>query len=276
MGHFGKHYLGWRRDVPDHRDFLYGAPPRTLLALPPHVDLRTAKPALLPAVYDQGRIGSCTANAIAAAVQFDRKKSSEAPDFIPSRLFIYYNERSVEHDVLFDRGAQIRDGIKTVVKVGVCPETMWAYDDTPADPDTEQFAPGTKAAEKPTPSCFAEAKRFEALAYLRIVQNLQQLCGCLAEGFPFVFGISVYRSFWDDKGTPRTMIPLPSRTELAAQPVGGHAILAVGYDDHKSVVICRNSWGPDAQDHGYFYLPYSYLTSATLASDFWTIRRMTA
>jgi C1A family cysteine protease len=276
MGHFGKHYFGWRRDVPDHRDFLYGAPPRTLLALPPHVDLRTAKPALLPAVYDQGRIGSCTANAIAAAVQFDRKKSGEAPDFIPSRLFIYYNERSIEHDVPYDRGAQIRDGIKTVVKLGVCPETMWSYDDTPADPDTEQFAPGTKAGEKPTASCFAEAKRFEALAYLRIVQNLQQLCGCLAEGFPFVFGISVYRSFWDDKGTPRTTIPLPSRTELAAQPIGGHAILAVGYDDHKSVVICRNSWGPDAQDHGYFYLPYSYVSDATLASDFWTIRRMTA
>jgi C1A family cysteine protease len=276
MGHFGKHYLGWRRDVPDHRDFLYGASPRTLLALPQHVDLRAGKPPLLPAVYDQGRIGSCTANAIAAAVQFDRKKAGEAPDFVPSRLFIYYNERSIEHDVLYDRGAQIRDGIKSIVKVGVCPETMWPYDDTPADPDTEQFAPGTKAGEKPTPGCFAEAKRFEALAYLRVAQNLQQLCGCLAEGYPFVFGISVYRSFWDDKGTPHTTIPLPTRTELAGQPVGGHAILAVGYDDHKSVVICRNSWGPDAQDHGYFYLPYSYLTSATLASDFWTIRRMTA
>jgi len=276
MGHFGNHYLGWRRDVPDHRDFLYGANPRTLLALPDHVDLRTAKPPLLPAVYDQGRIGSCTANAIAAAVQFDRKKGGETPDFVPSRLFIYYNERSIEHDVGFDKGAQIRDGIKSLVKVGVCPETLWPYDDTPADPNTEQFPPGAKAGEKPTPNCFAEAKRFEAIAYLRVAQNLQQLAGCLAEGYPFVFGITVYRSFWDAKGTPHVTIPLPTQAERAAQPVGGHAIVGVGYDNKKEVVICRNSWGPTNQDHGYFYLPYAYVTDATLASDFWTIRRMTA
>jgi C1A family cysteine protease len=276
MGHFGKHYFGWRPDVPDHRDFLYGAPPRTLLALPDHVDLRAAKPALLPPVYDQGRIGSCTANAIAAAVQFDRKKSGEAPDFVPSRLFIYYNERAIEHDVGFDKGAQIRDGIKSIVKQGVCPETMWTYDDTPADPDTEQFGPGVKAGEKPTAACYAEAKRFEALAYLRVAQNLQQLSGCLAEGYPFVFGITVYRSFWDAKGVPQVTTPLPTQAERAGQPVGGHAILGVGYDNHKDVVICRNSWGAENQDHGYFYLPYAYVTDATLASDFWTVRRMTS
>src|SRR5713101_59440 len=77
MARHGRHF-GWRPDQPDHRDYYYGAPPTNLRALPPSVDLRGQ----MPPVYDQGRIGSCTANAIAGAIQFDRKKAGEVPDFV--------------------------------------------------------------------------------------------------------------------------------------------------------------------------------------------------
>ncbi len=80
-----------------------------------------------PPVYNQGQLGSCTANAIAGAIQFDRMKQKLAPDFTPSRLFIYYNERVIEHSVASDSGAQIRDGIKSVARQGDCPETEWPY-----------------------------------------------------------------------------------------------------------------------------------------------------
>src|SRR5439155_18039799 len=110
--------LGWVRDLPDHRDQLFSVPHAVLSALPKSIDLRPK----CPPVYDQGRIGSCTANAIAGAVQFDRLKNAQSPDFVPSRLFIYYNERYIEHDVGYDRGAQLRDGIKSINKLGVCPE----------------------------------------------------------------------------------------------------------------------------------------------------------
>jgi hypothetical protein len=109
--------LGWVPDLPDHRDLMYSTPLQHLQQLPASVDLR---PHISFAPYDQGRIGSCTANAIAAAVQFDRIKMSQAPDFTPSRLFIYYNERAMEHHVPSDAGAQIRDGIKSVAKLGAC------------------------------------------------------------------------------------------------------------------------------------------------------------
>ena len=102
---------GWMPDLPDNRDHLYAAPMAKLGPLPAKVDLRKR----CPPVYNQGQIGSCTANAIAAALQFDRKKQ-KLSDFIPSRLFIYYNERSMEHSVPLDNGAQIRDGIKSVGK----------------------------------------------------------------------------------------------------------------------------------------------------------------
>src|SRR5205085_6547955 len=111
---------GWIPDIPDQRDFLYAAPPAFLRALPPKVDLRKK----CPPVYDQGQLGSCTANAVAGAVEFDQMRERLPQIFIPSRLFIYYNERVIEGTVKTDACAMLRDGIKTVAKQGSCPEPM--------------------------------------------------------------------------------------------------------------------------------------------------------
>src|SRR5215831_487769 len=110
-----KHSYGWVRDLPDHRDSFFSSP-LAATALPAHVDLR----AQCPPVYDQGQLGSCTANAIAAAIDFDRQKQS-LPLLFPSRLFVYYNERAKEHTVNSDAGARIRDGIKSVAAQGAPP-----------------------------------------------------------------------------------------------------------------------------------------------------------
>src|SRR3954452_20400298 len=114
--------FGWIPDLPDARDHMYAAPVAHLTALPPKMDLRPQCP---KTVYDQGELGSCTGNAIAGAIHFDRLKQTLTPDFVPSRLFIYYNERVIEGDVESDNGAQIRDGIKSVAKQGVPPEADW-------------------------------------------------------------------------------------------------------------------------------------------------------
>jgi C1A family cysteine protease len=113
---------GWVADLPDHRDHIYAAPMQVVTSLPPKVDLTQQ----CPSVYDQGELGSCTANAIAAALEFDLMKEKKQ-DFMPSRLFIYYNEREIEGTVDSDSGAQIRDGIKSVASQGDCPEREWPY-----------------------------------------------------------------------------------------------------------------------------------------------------
>jgi C1A family cysteine protease len=113
-----KHFYGWVPDIPDHRDFWFAAPVENMAALPPSVDLRPQCP---KEVYDQGQLGSCTANAIAGALEFDQRKQS-LKTFTPSRLFIYYNERVMEGTVDSDSGAQIRDGIKSVGNIGACPK----------------------------------------------------------------------------------------------------------------------------------------------------------
>jgi C1A family cysteine protease len=258
--------LGWQRDLPDHRDFLYSAPLAQLKALPQKVDLRKS----CPPVYNQGAIGSCTANAIAAAVQFDRLKNSQKPDFVPSRLFVYYNERAIEHTIHYDAGAQLRDGIKSVAKQGVCPEKEWPYDDTAPSNENAPFPVGAPAGLKPLAKCYNDAAKYTAVSYQRVVQTLAQMKGCLAEGYPFVFGFTVYEKWYDNE---TKVLPLPSANEGV---VGGHAVLAVGYDDAKQLFTFRNSWGVSAGDKGYFYMPYAYLTDASLANDLWTIRGMKA
>lgn len=247
-----KHSYGWVPDLPDHRDLLFAAPPEAAVSLPSSVDLRPKCPA---EVYDQGQLGSCTANAIAGAIEFDQLKQ-KLTSFTPSRLFIYYNERVMEGTVNSDSGAQIRDGIKSVGSIGACPEKDWAYDIT-------------KFVEKPPKPAFKDAPLGKALMYQRVPQILNQMKGCLASGYPFVFGFTVYESFESDQVAKTGQVSMPAPAEKV---LGGHAVLAVGYDDQPQSFIVRNSWGPQWGMKGYFVMPYAYLTDGNLADDFWTVR----
>jgi C1A family cysteine protease len=254
--------LGWIPDLPDHRDLTYSAPLRLAkAALPALVDLRKK----CPPVYDQGNLGSCTANGIAGAIEFDQMKE-RSRRFTPSRLFIYYNERVMEHSVLVDAGAQIRDGIKSVAKKGVCPEALWTYDDT-APLQEGQPCPACKFATKPPASCYREAKKHTVKSYSRVPRNLSVMKRCLAEGYPFVLGFTCYSNLPFKTKTGNIPMPGPSDTVI-----GGHCVLAVGYDDSAQAFLIRNSWGKGWGKNGYGTLPYSYLLQPDLSDDFWTIR----
>ncbi len=243
--------FGWLPDLPDARDHLFSAPQAVLDDMPSKVDLRPG----CPPVYDQGVLGSCTANAINAAFQY-LQKSQKSKDFMPSRLFVYYNERVMLGTVDTDSGAMIRDGVKSVAKAGVCPEDMWPYDIT-------QFT------VKPTKPCYTEALKNQALVYRRVLNtSLHQLQGALASGTPVIFGFSVYESFQGQDVARTGVVPLPPRGEKL---LGGHAVLAVGYDDATQRFLVRNSWGAGWGDDGYCTMPYGYLTDSGLAQDFWAI-----
>lgn len=242
--------FGWKRDLPDHRDkkFKITAP----IPPPALVDLRPK----MPVVYNQGRLGSCTANAIGAAFQFEQMKQN-AKNWIPSRLFIYYNERAMEGTINEDAGAMIRDGIKSLVKEGVCPETMWAYIES-------------KFRQKPCECCYKEALNNQLLEYLRISPHtLYEVKQCLAQGYPVIFGFMIYESMMTEEVARTGMVPIPDNRE---QPIGGHAVLAVGYDEEKKCLIVRNSWGTEWGVNGYFYLPYWFVETPNASADYWTIR----
>jgi C1A family cysteine protease len=245
---------GWRPDAPDGRDLLYGAPVKALDKLPAKVDLRDD----CPRVYNQGQLGSCTANAIGAALEFEQMRQHEEA-FTPSRLFIYYNERLIEGSVGSDNGAEIRDGIKSVAKEGACRENpTWPYKIG-------------KFANEPPKGAYTEARKHQAIRYLRVTQTLSQLKGCLASGYPFVFGFAVYESFESQQVANSGHVPMPKAGE---KNLGGHAVMAVGYEEARQWFIVRNSWGRRWGMDGYFTMPYPYLLQQSLSRDFWTIRRV--
>ena len=251
---------GWRPQLPDARDRLYAA--KLTGPLPSECDLRPS----MPPVYDQGQLGSCTGNAIAAAMEYERERQGLS-DFIPSRLFVYYNERALEGTVSSDSGAVIRDGIKVVNSDGVCPETLWPY-------DIGMFS------VKPPKRCYVAAETDKAVQY-EAIQTLGDLKDAIASNLSVVFGFTVYQSFESPAVAQSGVLPMPEPGEAT---VGGHAVVAVGYSDSKNQVIVRNSWGASWGDHGYFYMPYQYMTGskasvdsspingAHLANDFWAIQ----
>lgn len=248
--------FGWQPDLPDHRDLRYAVHRMGLeapRALPAKVDLRGPD---MPAPYDQKQLGSCTANAIGAAFAFEHRRQ-QLGAIMPSRLFIYYGERAMEGTVRSDAGAQIRDGIKVVARLGAPEEKLWPYE--PA-----------KFARKPPAAAYRNALEHKAVAYFRVDHTrLDELLNCLAGGFPFVFGFTAYDAFEGESVAKTGVLNLPKRGERV---VGGHAVVAVGYDQRTERFLVRNSWGKDWGRQGYFTMPYRYLTHGDLADDFWTIR----
>ena len=209
------------------------------------VDLR----AQLPPVYDQGSLGSCTANALCAAFAYAVK------NFQGSRLFLYYNERMLEDSTNYDAGAYLHDGIKTLEIHGLCTEAGWPYIIS-------------KFATKPTPFCYKAGLLNKVISAYNVPTNLADMKASLIAKRPFVLAFLVYSSFQTTSVTRTGIVPMPGKHESV---LGGHAVLVCGYNDAKQWFIVRNSWGSGWGDKGYFYMPYAYFTNPTLTSDIWAI-----
>ena len=244
-------WYGWLPDLPDQRDFAYTAIKPRIEKLPSKVDLRSK----CSPIENQGELGSCTANALVGALEFLEIK--DGAKFIDlSRLFVYYNERAIEGTVNQDSGAFLRDGIKSLAQQGVCPEAEWPY----------RIRDFTK---KPSRKCYSDAEKHQITSYLRI-STVDEMRTCLADGFPFVFGFTVYSAFESAAVAKTGVLNLPAKGERV---MGGHAVIAVGYDDSQKRFIIRNSWDTNWGMKGYFTMPYDYLDpKSNLADDFWTIR----
>lgn len=268
----GKHGgYGWTPDLPDHRDLLFAPEPSALkkLATTPHFDLSNVR--AMPPVWNQSQLGSCTAHSVGAAFAFAsavtggvvgarKPKPKPGPKprggvFDPSRLWIYYQERVIEGTVDQDSGAMIRDGFKVCAKLGVAPEADWPYDiATFAEP------PSAKAAK--------DALLHQALVYRAISQDLTSIKAALVGGYPVSFGFTVYESFESSTVASTGTVPMPTTNERV---LGGHAVLAVGYDDPSQRFIVRNSWGTGWGKSGYCTMPYAYLLDPNLSDDFWQV-----
>lgn len=262
--------MGWMRDLPDYRDFQAESPGVQEIrkksrkikrkVLPATVDLRP----WCPPIEDQEDLGSCTANAGVGLLEyFQRRAFGKHLD--GSRIFLYKVTRNLL-GWTGDQGAYLRTTMKAMVLFGVPPESYWPY-------VTEDFE------KEPPAFCYAFAQSYQTTKYYRLDppgqstdKTLEVAKKNLAAELPFMFGFSVYSSIppiGDGKGE----IPFPGPGDSF---LGGHAIVAVGYDDKKKIgrdtgaLLIRNSWGTDWGGKGYGWLPYSYV-EAGLAVDFWSL-----
>jgi C1A family cysteine protease len=264
--------MGWERDLPDFRDYVpEAAEVKAVLAksqplkaaksaLPKLVDLRQ----WCSPIEDQGNLGSCTANAGVGLVEyFQRRAFGKHLD--GSRLFVYKATRNLLRWT-GDQGAYLRDTMKALVLFGVPPETYWPYKVSKFDDEPPAF-------------CYAFGQSFQAIKYYRLdprgassSQVLSAVRQSLAAGLPSMFGFSVYSSMPGvNEGSGD--IPMPKPGDKLE---GGHAVVAVGYDDGKKIgkdkgaLLIRNSWGTAWGEKGYGWLPYAYVEEG-LAVDFWSL-----
>jgi len=284
------------RDPKDARDHIYVPKDEVLKSLTKGVDLRSQD----GPIFDQGQLGSCTANGWLGLFMFVAIKLFKNT-FLGSRLQLYYDERVLNGTPTEDSGAYVRDGAKCLADTGVCSEQTCPY-------DISNFA------DKPSDAAYAEAANNKIVEYMRIQQDITHLKACLTEGFPFVFGFDVYESFESATVARTGIMPMPKSGEKV---LGGHCVEGIGYIDAQgethffrtidrikyaigqclskichgvriasgirvlpvtpptNVIICRNSWGTGWGDSGYFYMPYAYISDSKYCDDFWTIRQLT-
>lgn len=247
---------GYRASIPKAGSKQF-ASSRSTSNLPPKIDLRK----YMTRVEDQGSLGSCTANAVAGAYEYLVKRHKEIDDYDVSRLFIYYNARTIDGNPEEDAGCVIASAIESLKESGACSEETWPY-------EIEEFA------EEPPEEAYTEAAGFIVEDIQVVPATLKAWKEALVEENPIIFGLNLFNSF-DSQRKPG-LVPKPTSKEVAREEHSGHAMLCVGYSDRDKVFIVRNSWGEEWGDKGYCYIPYDYLMNPKYnQGDSWIIKQLT-
>jgi C1A family cysteine protease len=270
---FAKLQIPISRNLYRSKAWLTNKRSRQYLFLPDAVDLSF----WCPEVEDQGKLNSCTAFAGVALIEYFANRSLNKYTSV-SPLFLYKAARNLGSQI-GDMGATVRDTMKAMTLFGVPPEQYWSYQEELVD-------------DEPPPFCYAFAQNYQTLKFFRLDNSkistetlLFQIKAVLAAGFPCMFGFTVYASAYESVNIENGYFPFPHQQR--DKVVGGHAVVAVGYSDYKTLdsdrklvdtnsdrgaLLIRNSWGTKWGQGGYGWLPYQYVLQG-LTGDWWSLTK---
>jgi C1A family cysteine protease len=246
---------GWKRDLPSPFHPMHEHLDLEAHPILPETDMRGKWP--LP--YDQGPLGSCTGNGFGGAMHYALKQAGKVDaTWLPSRLFVYYNERAREGTINDDAGAMLADGVKVLQHNGVPDERLCPY-------DINRFT------QRPSASAFSAALKHRATSVGKVRQTHNDLRTALSQGYNIVFGFSVFEEFESAEVDATGIVPMPTAHEAM---LGGHCMVIVGHSDSRRRYIARNSWGANWATGGYCEFPYEYIEDPQLASDFYVVKEV--
>jgi len=254
---------GWIPDLPNRPGEEGGdrvfAPKATRLDPAANLD-----PSLLPPIFNQGHIGSCTGASTARGSIMYLIAKEKQPRHLMSALFAYYNARLLEGSEKHDAGAQIRDVLKGIIKTGLCAESLCPYVET-------------AFSIKPSDRAYRDAAFTTIDSYERITETggarLAHAKSAIMEGWPINFGFTVYESFESQTVAQTGIMPMPLGSEKV---VGGHAMWTWAYDDEsRRAFRCPNSWGADWGIGGHFWMPYDFFAEDGFVTDIWVPKSVT-
>lgn len=208
--------------------------------LPDQVDLAPRMP---PAGHQQ-RQNSCVAWASAYAVKTYQEKQEQRYQLVKDGQPDW--QRIFSPAFVYNQINQGRDGGSTLVEALNLLSSRGAlsWSAMPYNPDDYQ--------RLPTTSQLKSARRFRISYWRQVnVADPQELKSHLQAGFPLMVGALIDEGFYRlPKGK------LWQRPQGKA--LGGHALVVVGYDDHKQAFKVFNSWGSQWSDNGFGWISYRH------------------
>jgi hypothetical protein len=218
----------------------------SLEALPNAADLS----AKMPLIGNQGSQGSCVGWATAyylrsyqEGVEANRLPRLTSELFSPAYI---YNQRATANRTV-DGGMTMIDALRIATSQGVSTLATMPYNQR--DWQTQ-----------PSAAARAEAARYLSASYQNVFigqgrANLEAIKQRLATGEAVLLAVPVYSEFFRVTST-NAVIDIPASGSAF---YGGHAILAVGYDNATRRVKFVNSWGAGWGQGGYAYLTYAFV-----------------
>jgi hypothetical protein len=179
-------------------------------------------------VLDQKNLGSCVFQGLAQQIRISAYKEEGVEPALASRLYAYYNTRSIEKTVSGDAGAMPRNAIKAINEYGWCKEIDWPYNILKFNK-----MPPFNAYRL----AFDSKERFEYY-FIRSsgAEKIKEVKLALDAGFPVGIGTQIGKDYFN-----YTVKSEPLKPPITEWNLGGHYMVLTGYEN--AIFNCLGSWG---------------------------------